>query len=97
MCVTLFKEQVTNLRCLPNVNIMLSPLSLHPRSVEQSHGAMAQMGQNTKHGANRVSIRVKAAALNIEDHHIASGWCANYNLWKRDPLEAANRAFMCRD
>jgi len=55
---------------------------------------MAQMGQNTKHGANRVSIRVKAAALNIEDHHIASGWCANYNLWKRDPLEAANRAFM---
>ena len=55
---------------------------------------MAQMAQNTKHGANRVSIRVKAAALNIDDYHVARGWCANYNLWKRDPLEAVNRAFM---
>ena len=38
-----------------------------------------------------LKFKVKAAALNIEDYHIAKGWCADYNLAKRDPLEAINR------
>ena len=75
---------------------------------------VAQLGQNTAYGVNKLTVKVMASALNIDDYHVAKdrgsffyklvslkykitaqkGWCANYNLWKRDGLEAINKAWM---
>lgn len=52
---------------------------------------MMPIRANAKVNTQKLQIRVLAAALNVEDLHVARGWCAFHNHFRADPIAYASK------